>query len=265
MAYRAVTILTLLGSLGLAPLVQAQDYAQAYGQDYARQLTLMGAPDPASRQVSVVVRAGLASNHGLPEGLALARSAMLAGTEISAADLAALAERGDGLAAQKYVRLLLADPAANPSDIAFFATVAVSTGRVWTLPDAIAALHRLDPATEPSDRTRAYIAMLYAHAWAGNAAALDAVIDLNGEGRLFGALSEETRARIMAQDAANGDGRAALRMALRLLSEPALSSGQAAMVQDYLTRATAGNNLSVSVTATHLLAQRAAAAPVLSQ
>ncbi len=63
------------------------------------------------------------------------------------------------------------------------------TGRIWPLQDAITAMHQLDPATEPSDRIQMYIQTLYAHALAGNALALDAVVDLNGEGRLFGPMS----------------------------------------------------------------------------
>lgn len=238
-----------------------------WAQDIAPHLTLIAPPDRADRQVSVVVRAGLASNYGLPEALALARTAMLAGHEISPGDLRALADRRDGLAAQRYVRLLLADPAATASDIAFYGSVAVSTGRVWTLPEAIAAMLQLDPATEPVERSRAYVAMLYPHAWAGNPLALDAVIDLNGKGRLFGALSEETRARIIAQDAVNGDGRAALRMALALLAQQPLDADQSALVRAYLTQAAAGDDLAVSVTATNLLALRGlpAGTPDLTQ
>jgi hypothetical protein len=250
MAHRVVKSMSVLVSLGLPQLVMAQ------AQTYAHQLTLLMPPDPADRQISVVVTPGLASNYGLTDALKLARAALLAGQDVSPADLRALADRNDGLAALRYVRMLLVDPAATPSDIAYYGTIAVATGRVWPLPDAVAAMRLLDPATEPPDRIRAYVHMLYPHAWAGNALALDAVIDLNGEGRLFGALSEETRLKILAQDTANGDGRAVMRMALSLLSQPSRSPAEEALVDDYLTRAAAVDNLAISVTATNILAFR---------
>ena len=251
MAHRVVKCLSVL----VAVAVPQPLWAQA--QTYAHQLPLLMPPDPADRQISVVVAAGLASNAGLPDDLRLARTEMLAGKDISPAALRALADRNDGLAAQKYLRLLLIDPTATPSDIAFYGTVAVRTGRVWSLPESVAAMRLLDPATEPVERIRDYVRMLYPHAWAGNALALDAVIDLNGEGRLFGALSEETRLKILEQDAANGDGRAVMRMALNLLSQPSRTPAEEALVDDYLTRAAAiVDNLSISVTATNILAFR---------
>jgi len=173
---------------------------------------------------------------------------------VTDADLRALADQGDGLAAQKYVSRLMLQGGASPSDIAYYATVAISTGRVWTLPEAVDAMRLLDPETEPAARKKAYVAMLYPHAWAGNSLALDAVIDLNGEGKLFGPLSEATRQRILEQGDKNGDGRAALRLALILLQKPELTADDQATLQDYLNRAKAVENLAVRTTALNLLA-----------
>jgi len=237
----------------------AQEYDAALAQGHARTLSLVARPSVESTQISVVINPGRRSNAGLPADLRAARTAMLDGVDIPPDLLRSLAERGDGLAAQKYVRLLTADPVASASDIAYFATLAVTTGRVWTLPDAVAAMRLLDPATEPADRIRAYVAMLYPHAWAGNAIALDAVIDLNGEGRLFGPLSATTRARILAADALIGDRRAVFRMALNLLDQPALSDADRALARGYLEQATASNHLGVRVTADTLLARLDAA------
>ena len=250
MALRVATLLSVLVAFTLPHPLLAQT------RTYAHQLTLLTPPDPLARKISVVVQPGLVSNASLPDDLKRARTEMHAGGAISAGALRALADRGDGLAAQKYVHLLLPDPAATPSDIAYYATIAVRTGRIWTLPEAIAAMHLLDPATEPAGRKQAYVSMLYPHAWAGNSLALDAVIDLNGDGRLFGALSEETRVRIVQQDARNGDGRAVMRMALILLSQSSRTAAEEALVQDYLTRAAAVDHLAISVTATNILALR---------
>jgi hypothetical protein len=101
----------------------------------------------------------------------------------------------DGLAAQRYVRHLVANGGSD-SDIAYFGSIAVATGRVWTLPETVKAMLRLDPATEPPERVKVYMAMIYPHAWAGNSLALDAVVMLNGKGRLFGEMSDRTRKQL---------------------------------------------------------------------
>ena len=209
------------------------------------------------RDISIKVKPGLTRTIDLPgKPLQKARRDMLAGKDISPADLRALADHGDGLAAQKYFRILTATgPGASASDIAYYGTVAVATGRVWSLSGAVDAMRLLDPESEPVERKRAYIAMLYPHAWAGNPIALDAVMDLNGAGKLFGEMSDATLKRIVAQGAKNGDGRVALRLALPLLQKTDRTTAERAQVQDYLKQAMAGNNLAVRTTAANLLAQ----------
>lgn len=217
-------------------------------------ITMPIPPDAAHAQIWVVVNKGLTRTAKLPTpALREARQAMLDGKDISPDALKALADHWDGLAAQKYVRYLLADvPGAPPSDIAYYGTVAVSTGRVWTLPQVVDALRQLEPATEPPARIKAYAAMLYAHAWAGNSLALDAVIDLNGAGRLFGPMSAATQKRILAQGEKAGDGRIALRLALVLLQKPGRSAAETELAKHYLTLAKAASNLEVSTTAANL-------------
>ena len=212
-------------------------------------------PDTAHAQISVVVTKGLTRTAKLPTpALRIDRQAMIDGKEISPEALKALADHWDGNAAQKYVRYLLASvPDAPASDIAYYATIAVSTGRVWTLPQAIAAMKTLDPATEPAARKKAYIAMLYPHAWAGNSLALDAVIDLNGEGKLFGPMSAATQKRILAQGEKVGDGRIQLRLALVLLQKPVRTQADMDAAQNFLTLAKASTNLEVQATAANLL------------
>jgi hypothetical protein len=213
-------------------------------------------PDLAHAQISVTVTKGLVKSSRLPNApLREARAAMQDGKDISPTDLRALAEHWDGLAAQKYVRYLQANvPDASASDIAYFGTIAVSTGRVWSLPQVVDALRKLDPATEPKDRIKAYVAMLYPHAWAGNSLALDAVIDLNGEGRLFGPMSKATAKRVAEMSNKTGDGRIPLRQAVALLQKPGRTAADMDQAKHYLTLAAGAKNLEVMVTATNLLA-----------
>lgn len=222
-------------------------------------IPILIAPSSASQNVAVIVDRGLQSSKRLrSRALREARTAMQKGENVSTENLRALGQAGDGLAAQRYVRILLADRTqADPSDIAFFAAVAVGTGRVWTLKPMIAAMHRLDPASEPKERINKYIRVLYPHAWAGNSLALEALVAFNGEGRLFGPLSDSTRDRILAEARALGDGRTELRLAMGILEVQRASetpdTDAIARAQSYLELAAGSNHLAVSTTAQNLL------------
>lgn len=246
-----IALLAALSVVGAAPAPWLGS-----GAALAQTLPLTIPADKASRQISVVVDPGLTRTAKLPtEELRQARRDMLAGLDISDENLRALAEKWDGLAAQKFARRLLAqNNPANTSDIAYFASIAISTGRVWTMPEAVQAMAALDPATEPPKRVKVYLNMLTAHAWAGNSLALDALIDLNGEGKLFGPMSAETRKKILAQGAKNGDGRVDLRMAVNLLKQPDLSPEARAEAIGYLNAAMGSNNFAVKTTAANMLA-----------
>jgi len=217
------------------------------------------APDTEGTLISVTVEPGLTNSKRLrSSALRKARTAMHNGDPVYAEDLRALALAGDGLAAQRYVRVLQAGKAAaNPSDLAYFSAVAVGTGRIWTIKTMIAAMHELDPETEPRDRIRKYIQVLYPHAWAGNRLALDAVVAFNGEGRLFGPLSDRTRDRILSQSEKNGDGRIELGMAVSLLerARAAETPDKDDLAQAYrlLQRVKSSDHLAVRTSALNLL------------
>ncbi len=249
---RAVAILVAALALPFAPAV-AQDIPAS------RIPNVIAPAGVEAERVSVVVDPGLTSNKQLRStALRRARKAMQAGEPVTADQLRALAEAGDGLAAQRYVRLLQAKTVkGTPSDLAYFSAIAVGTGRVWTLGAMIDAMHSLDPQTEPKARINKYIQVLYPHAWAGNRLAFEAVVDFNGEGRLFGPLSERTRVRILEEAQKQGDGRIELGMAMGLL-ERAAEAGAAG--DQHLTDARAllqvaaqSNHLAVSTTAANLL------------
>lgn len=211
--------------------------------------------DVETRQISVVVTPGRRSMRGLPASLVRARRQMHAKQEVSDGNLRRLADYGDGLAAQLYVRRLIArgEAQSRASDLAYYSAIAVGTGRIWTLPEMIEAMMRLDPKTEPRERIRKYISVLYAHAWAGNTWALDAVVVFNGDDKLFGALSQATRDRILAQGQKNGDGRVELRMAMALLEQQELSQAQKSQARDLLERASGSTHLGVMSASQNLI------------
>ncbi len=242
----------------MAPAGQAQTEVPASPGD--ARFALPFAADPARRQISVKVEPGLKSTRKLPtQELRNLRKAMLEGAEISPEGLRALAEFHDGLAAQRYVRYLLAKGGSD-SDIAFFGSIAVATGRVWTLPETIDAMLRLNPATEPPERVKMYMAMVYPHAWAGNSLALDAVALLNGPGLLFGEMSDRTRKQLNDAMQKAGDGRLELLMAMNLMRDPGRRVAAAAEIRDYLSRAAASPVPGIATTARALLGQMATGA-----
>ncbi|MEM9248563.1 MAG: hypothetical protein AAGB05_07680 [Pseudomonadota bacterium] len=212
-------------------------------------------PDREARQLSVTVTPDRRSMRGLSPSLRTARAAMHAGETIADQDLARLAEAGDGLAAQTLARRLVAQPEADPSDVAYYSALAVMTGRVWTLPQMVRAMRQLTPGQEPSDRVRAYIRALYPHAWEGNTLALDAVVAFNGEGRLFGALSDRTRERILERSARDGEGRAELRLAVARLEAGVETAQARAEVRALLERAEASTHLGIRTAAQNLIAR----------
>lgn len=233
-------VLPLLAMLAPVPLAAQQVHVPIIPN-------LIG-PNTEGAQVSVVVDRGLTSNRNLRRSLRDARTRMQQGDNLSAEELRALANAGDGLAAQRYVRLIEAQQTTpNPSDMAYFSAIAVGTGRVWTLRTMIDAMHRLDPETEPRERVRKYIKVLYPHAWAGNTLALQAVVEFNGEGRLFGPLSDKTRARIQTEAAKHGDGRIELGIAVAMLER-----SRAAATPDPKDLAYARRLLQQSAKSTHL-------------
>ncbi|MEM8654418.1 MAG: hypothetical protein AAGF36_06705 [Pseudomonadota bacterium] len=218
------------------------------------------APSTEGVQISVKVTPGLRSSKRLRSAaLRQARTDLHAGDPVTATDLRALAEAGDGLAAQRYVRVLEASGTADPSDLAYFSAVAVGTGRVWTLDTMVRAMHQLDPATEPQTRINKYISVLYPHAWAGNPLALQAVIDFNGAGRLFGPLSDRTRQRILDQARAQDDGRLELGLAVALLERA--NPDDTIQARELLQRAEASEHLAVKTTAQNLLRRITAVTP----
>ncbi|MEC3860829.1 hypothetical protein VK792_05995 [Mesobacterium sp. TK19101] len=216
--------------------------------------------DRASREISVVVDKGLKSTNRLPtRALREARLALLDKQPVEADMLKALADRGETLAALRYVDVLMARGIEeNASDVAYYGAIAVGGGRVWALPEMVEALQYLDPATEPKARINKYIQVLYAHAWAGNELALDAVIDYNGEGRLFGPLSAATKAKIDEQINTLGGGRSDLKMAISILRKDTLTNQDLADARSYLDRAQQAENLAVATTAANLIEQLAA-------
>lgn len=209
---------------------------------------------PEARRTVVAATPDRKSMTGLSASQRAARADMQAGKPVTDAQLIALAERGDGLAAQHFAARLIARGQADShaSDLAYYSAIAVRRGRIAPLAQMIEAMRQLDPTTEPKARVNVIIGALYPQAWAGNPLAIEAVVAFNGEGRLFGALSDGTRDKLLAASRTQGDGRTDLQLALGLLQRGALDADQQVRVLEYLDRAAVSDHPGIQSTALNL-------------
>lgn len=221
-----------------------------------------------AERIAVTLRPGITDMRQIAEvRLRVLRGRMHRGVPVPSAGLRALADRGDGLAAQRYVQRLAAEPLPrrNHRLIAQYAAIAVGSGRVWTLDEMIASMRFLDPAGTPGWLRTRLMQVLYAHAWAGNTRALRAVEEFNGPGTLFGPMSRGTRDRLIAVSSRAGDGQVALRLALRALEAvpegETLTPAGARDLDALLTRAEAAEPLGAQVAARTLRALSEARLP----
>ena len=243
----------LINSLSAAAIVAVLGLSQA-AMVHAMPMTI--SPDPESTRISVVVKPNLSHTNKLPtRALRDARKAMIAKEPVSEEDLRALADHNDGLAAARYAAILRdRDPVTHASDIAHYYSIAAGTGRIYALKPMIEAMHRLDPETESRERKAQLISVLYPHAWAGNALALDAVIAFNGEGKLFGALSQATRDKIV-EHGQGGSGRFELKFALEILEAPEKTRADLDRARNYLEAASESRILGIQAAAKTLLSR----------
>lgn len=231
----------------LAGLVPLSDVA-------AQSLTLPSSAE--SRRISVVVDRGITSTRQLPTtALRQLRKEMVSGAPMAEDDLRALANQKDGLAALKLTKILRQRGVAqNASDLAYYASIAAGAGRKGMLDDMIGALYFLSPATEPSSRISQYIRVLYAHAWAGNTQAQDAMVALNGPDQLFGPMSDATRDRIVALSN-TGNGRMVLSLAMKDMGRTDLNRAELNRVLGYLEIADRRGDLAIRAMAFSLAEQ----------
>ena len=208
--------------------------------------------DPESAKISVITDTGITRTDQLPEGLRDLRRSMNNGETLTTDELRALADQGDALAAWNVVKKMRVEGGAA-ADIAHYAATAAGAGRVYALGDMIRSMHRLEPGSVTGARLNHLVRVLYAHAWAGNSKALDAVISFNGEDRLFGPLSDATRTKILEQ-ARTMDGRVELHFALDLLAKDTLTEAERRGARNYLKKAQESKNLAVLATAQNLIA-----------
>jgi hypothetical protein len=79
------------------------------------------------------------------------------------------------------------------------------------------------------------------------------VMAMNGEGKLFGPLSDKTRAKIEEQGRKAGDGGVPLRLAVNLMARSDAPAADLQQARAYLQQAVMSPHLSVRTTAANML------------
>lgn len=183
--------------------------------------------------------------------LQAARKRMNGGGAISTAELRALADNGDGLAAFRFARLLQATtPPPKLGVVAHYYAIAAYTGRSFAVPD-LARLMVTEGAEYGDNLLRQCLNALTIQAISGNAKAALALSQMYSDGLPFG--RDPAAARHFLGMAGKNDPAAALKLGLALLADPADAALDHVGARAALGLAASGSDLAVRVTAENLL------------
>lgn len=207
-------------------------------------------PDPLVR-VDFVFDNAVRQTNDLPTAaLRAARRQMISGEPISAADLQALADHGDGLAAFRYAKLVqeMATPDLTGAAAHYFAIAAYS-GRAFAVAP-LARLLKAEGSGYSESRLRHCLNAMTVQALSGNADAATLLGEMYADGGPFG------RDLIQAQHflgmAEGGSPQAILNLGLALMTDPAdIAAGHVGALSA-LGIAAAGDDLAIRVTAENL-------------
>lgn len=182
-------------AMAMAPPVGAQSTAPLFD------LTELLRFAPKGNEAVVTLTRGVRSHRDLRSAhLRDVRRRMVDGQQVSQADLTALADAGDGLAALRLARALGGPGSgADLATIAHYYGFAAATGRAAGIRGLVDTLHKIEPGALSSDRAAALREIILAYVEAGNADAIAAVLDFHDSGKPFGPLPRAI-ARIEAQN-----------------------------------------------------------------
>lgn len=208
--------------------------------------------DPVVRVEFVFDNAVRRTNDLPTSALRAARRQMLSGGYISGADLRALADHGDGLAAFRYAKLIqeMVPPDETGAAAHYFAIAAYS-GRAFAVAP-LARLLRTEGATYSESRLRNSLNALTVQALSGNPDAATLLGEMYADGVPFG--RDLTQAQqFLGMAGGVSDPQAILNLGLSLMTDPAdIAAGRIGALSA-LGVAAISDNLSVRVTAENLL------------
>lgn len=180
------------------------------------------------------------------------RRQMISGGYVRFAELRALADAGDGLAAFRFARLLEERETPDPTGSkAHYYAIAAYTGRDFAV-GPLARLLKDEGETYSASRLNHTLNAMTVQALSGNPVAATLLGEMYLEGVPFG--RDLAQAQAYLQLAADGgDPSAILQLGVALMSDPADAAAGHAGARSALTKAAAGDDLSVRVTSENLL------------
>lgn len=205
-------------------------------------------------QVEFVFDSRVPSTKSLPSAdLQATRRRLIAGDIVPTADLRALADFGDGLAAFHFARRLqAANPPARLGTAAHYYAIAAYTGRAFAVPPLANLLLREGAQYSPSLLEQALNAMTI-QAQSGNAKAAQALGQMYLDGQPFG--HNAAKAQEFLTMAGQSDAQAALDLGVLLMSDARDAAQGHVGAKAALALAAQGADLAAQVTAQNLLAQ----------
>ena len=217
-------------------------------------LTGLGTHDETERRRAVTLTRGVRSGRDLKtHELRIARDRMVKDQSVSADNLRALADAGDGIAALRLIKRLDAEGRdAAPANLAHYYGIAASTGRVTGLFGLVRTLERVDPSSTSQARLKLLKSIVVAYARAGNPVASAAMMRFHLAERPFGPMPDEIT-RLATSARGTGNAVIALQLAGELIQTGWENPAALAQAEIYLTRALKSESVRIKLIAGNFL------------
>jgi len=252
-ALRVTVSAWIIAVLGLVAFADGSALAQSAPQ-ITLDLTRLVGNEAEARRIAVTVIRGVRSGRDLPtQHLRNARARMVKGRSIPIADLRALADAGDGVAALRLIRRIEdGDYQVTPGDLAHYYGIAAATGRVVGLTGVVRLLARIDREDIDPKRLRILKDIVMAYAMAGNSVAVRAMMGFHIAERPFGPIPDDM---LRLAERARGIGRdvIALQLASDLIQSDWDDAAALTRARGYLHDAAQSRSVRVTLIAANLL------------
>jgi hypothetical protein len=179
------------------------------------------------------------------------RKRMISHRNLNYRQLQRLADKGDGLAAMNVGKALYDRPELANDATHYFA-IAVGTGRASAIKPLVAVLRNVDLKTISAARLNEAERSLTAHVAHGNIDAIRGLSNLYASGHPF-LDSQQKLIALRRLSAANGDGQAALDIAISLMSSAKTNAEDRLEIRNYLKIASGSSDMKISTVARSIL------------
>lgn len=177
------------------------------------------------------------------------------GRGLRASEYRYLADGGDGIAAFRFAKLIKNDPKISVrNDALHYFSLAVNDGKSFAVKDMIALLEDDDVATYRNNRLKHFERVLLGAARRGNPIAIDGVISIYRSGKPFGR-KDEVINDLLSVQASRGNHDAALKIAIKNLSQNTIGEADVLETSEYLAFAAESDKQAVSSVALALLSK----------